>query len=117
MNLVEQAENYTIYACTALSVQYVLQVSTLLEQCLATDGEAAVSRVVMDDIIHMACGRDEILRGEGLEVRVEEDLHPELIFHIPGEGYSGEMMVGVPSGLREFLQPMISAGIYTYVCV
>lgn len=87
-----------------------VQVSTLLELCLATDGEAVVTRAVVDNLIHLARSRDEILQGDGLEVRVEEDNHPELLFHIPGEGYSGEVMSGVPSGLQEFLQPMISAG-------
>ena len=77
---------------------------------MATDGEATVNRAIMDELIHLAHGRDEILRGEGLEVRVEEDINPELLFHIPGERYSGEVVTGVPSGLQEFLQPMISAG-------
>ena len=42
-------------------------------------------------------------------MRLEEDPHQEL-FHIPSEGYSSEMVTGLPSGLQEFLQPMISAG-------
>ena len=91
--------------------------STLLELCLATDGETAVNRAVVDNLVHLARARDEVLQGEGLEVRVEEDLHPELLFRIPGEGYSGEVMTGVPSGLQEFIQPMISAGeASTYWC-
>ena len=64
------------------------QVSALLEFCLATDGEAVVNKTLADSLIHLARTRDEALRGEGLEVRVEEDVHPELLFHIPGEGYS-----------------------------
>ena len=77
---------------------------------MATDGEAAVNKSLVDGIVHLARGRDDTLRGEGLEVRAEEDLHPELLFHIPREGYSSETITGVPGGLQEFLQPMISAG-------
>ena len=43
-------------------------------------------------------------------MRLEEDPHQELMFHIPSEGYSSEMVTGLPSGLQEFLQPMISTG-------
>ena len=111
-----ESSEIEMYCQTVHSILYIylhihdMQVSTLLELCLATDGEAAVGRAVVDDIIHLALGRDEILRGEGLEVRVEEDHNPELLFHIPTEGYSGEVVTGVPDGLQEFLQPMISAG-------
>ena len=83
-------------------------ISTLLEFCLATDGEGAVNKTLTDDLVHLARGRDDILRGEGLEVRLEEDPHQELLFHIPSEGYSSEMVTGLLSGLQEFLQPMIS---------
>jgi afadin len=88
-----------------------LQMSTLLELCMATDGEVAVNKTLVDDLVHLARGRDDILRGEGLEVQLEEDLHAEHLFQIPGEGYSGETVSGVPGGLQEFLQPMISAGL------
>ena len=94
-----------------------------MEFCLATDGEPAVNKSLVDNLIHLARGRDEALREEGSEVRVEEDLHPELLFHIPGEGFSGEMVTGIPSNLQEFLQPMINAGMYiycilcTYICL
>ena len=86
------------------------KVAALLDVCVATDGEAAVSKGLVDDLVHLAQGRDDVLRGEGLEVRLEEDLHPEHLFQIPVEGYSGETVTGVPSGLQEYLQPMISAG-------
>ena len=77
---------------------------------MATDGEGAVNKTLTDDLIYLAHGRDDILRGEGLEVQLEEDPHQELLFHIPSEGYSSEMVTGLPTGLQEFLQPMISAG-------
>ena len=86
------------------------KVSALLDLCVVTDGEAAVNKDLVDDLVHLARGRDDVLRGEGLEVRLEEDLHPEPHFEIPGEGYSGETVTGIPNGLQEYLQPMISAG-------
>ena len=77
---------------------------------MATDGEAAVNKTLVNDLMQLARGRDEVIRGEGLEVRTEEDVHPELMYHTPGDGYSSETITGIPDGLQEYLQPMISAG-------
>ena len=90
----------------------------MLHLCTTTDGETAVNKVLEDKLIRLAEGhRDEALRREGKEAELEEDPHQELLFQIPVEGYSGDSVVGVPSGLREFLQPMISAGEYIHVPV
>ena len=78
---------------------------------MQSDGETTVSKTLADELIRTArLHRDETLRAEGQEVAVEEDPNPELIFHIPAEGYSSECITGTPVGLQEFLQPMISAG-------
>ena len=112
---------HNVHDCTCISMyMYIgfssisLQMSTLLELCVATDGEAVVNKTLVDDLVHLARGRDDILRGEGLDVQLEEDLHAEHLFQIPGEGYSGETVSGVPGGLQEFLQPMISAGMWSH---
>ena len=77
-----------------------------------------MNKTLIEDLVRLARGhRDEALQGEGQEVGLEEDPHPELLFHIPKDGYSGETVTGLPASLLEFLQPMISAGwchIYVY---
>ena len=53
---------------------------------------------------------DEIARSEGQEVRLEEEPDLQLPFLLPDDGYSSEKIRGVPPGLKEFLDPLITPG-------
>lgn len=55
---------------------------------------------------------DELARSEGREVKLEEDSDLQLPFLLPEDGYSCDIVRGVPAGLQEFLQPLIQAGTF-----
>ena len=55
---------------------------------------------------------DELLRSEGREVRLEEDQDLQLPFLLPEDGYSCDIVKGVPSGLADFLLPVTNTGWY-----
>ena len=54
---------------------------------------------------------DELARSDGREVKLEEDVELQLPFLLPEDGYSCDVVRGVPQGLTEFLQPLQSAGL------
>lgn len=54
---------------------------------------------------------DELARSDGREIKLEEDVELQLPFLLPEDGYSCDVVRGVPQGLTEFLQPLQSAGL------
>ena len=53
---------------------------------------------------------DELIRTDGREVQLEEDAELQLPFLLPEDGYSCDIIRGVPQGLQEFLQPLEGTG-------
>lgn len=94
--------------CSKLNSQ---QVSTLLHNCSLSEGEVAVNPAFASELIVLAqAHRDEALQNDGLEINLEEDPNLELPFLIPQQGYSCDNIVGIPPGLQDYFEPMISAG-------
>ena len=58
----------------------------------------------------IVCKVDQQLQAEGIEVNLQEDPNLDLPFLIPEQGYSCDVMKGVPVGLEEYLEPPIAAG-------
>nr|CAD7265746.1 unnamed protein product [Timema shepardi] len=54
---------------------------------------------------------DELARSDGREIRLEEDAELQLPFLLPEDGYSCDVVRGVPQGLAEFLAPLQQAGL------
>ncbi|CAB0005899.1 unnamed protein product [Nesidiocoris tenuis] len=54
---------------------------------------------------------DELARSDGREVRLEEDPELALSFLLPDDGYSCEVVRGVPPGLVDFIAPLQQAGL------
>lgn len=54
---------------------------------------------------------DELARSEGKSVRLEEDPDLQLPFLLPEDGYSIDHVRGIPTGLADFLEPIMSAGV------
>lgn len=54
---------------------------------------------------------DELARAEGREVRLHEDPAPPLQLLLPDDGFSCDVVQGVPSGLADFLQPLQASGL------
>ena len=52
----------------------------------------------------------DLTQGDGTELNLEEDPNLELSFLIPQHGYSCDTFRGIPPGLQDFLEPMISGG-------
>ena len=47
---------------------------------------------------------------DGRPVPLEEDTELRLALIVPEDGYSCEIVKGVPTGLQEFLEPLLRAG-------
>lgn len=71
----------------------------------------AVNPVFASELVILAQShRDEALQNDGLELNLEEDPNLELPFLIPQLGYSCDTIRGIPPGLQDYFEPMISAG-------
>ena len=55
---------------------------------------------------------DAPIRSDGRDVKLEEDIQLQLPFLLPEEGYSCDIIRGVPPGLQEFLDPLAQTGNY-----
>lgn len=53
---------------------------------------------------------DELTQSDGREVKLDEDIQLQLPFLLPEEGYSSDIIRGVPPGLQEFLEPLCNIG-------
>ena len=55
---------------------------------------------------------DELTRSDGRDVRLEEEPDLQLPFLLPEDGYSCDIVRGVPNGLAEFLEPLSQSGMW-----
>lgn len=58
---------------------------------------------------------DELIKTDGREVRLDEDEQLQLPFLLPEDGYSCDIIRGVPQGLQEFLQLLIETGMLNFM--
>ena len=90
-----------------------LQLRQLLELYEPDRDEQEIPIELIDNAVAVAENTaDSLARGEGQEVRLEEEPDLHLPFLLPEDGYSSELIRGVPPGLREFLEPLIKPGKY-----
>ena len=54
---------------------------------------------------------DELIIKEGREIRLEEESDLQLPFLLPEDGYSCDIVRGIPTGLQEFVQTLVQARI------
>ncbi|XP_055943711.1 afadin-like isoform X2 [Argiope bruennichi] len=88
-----------------------LQLQTLLERYQPAEDEPHIPRELIESVVKVAENTaDEQARSEGREIKLEEDSDLQLPFLLPEDGYSCDIVRGVPAGLQEFLQPLIQAG-------
>ncbi|GFY73939.1 afadin [Trichonephila inaurata madagascariensis] len=87
-----------------------LQLQTLLERYQPSEDEPLIPRELIESVVKVAENTaDEQARSEGREIKLEEDSDLQLPFLLPEDGYSCDIVRGVPAGLQEFLQPLIQA--------
>ncbi|XP_072940434.1 afadin isoform X3 [Epargyreus clarus] len=81
-----------------------VQVRALLAPLAAPDAlDAAVA--------HTRASTDELYRADGREIRLEESMWLGAALLIPGDGFSAEVVRGVPPGLAEFVAPLQRGGL------
>ncbi len=88
-----------------------LQISALLENYIPSPGEPRIPYEEIQRVVAMArTTADELTRSDGREVRLEEEPDLQLPFLLPEDGYSCDIVKGVPNGLTEFVQPLAQSG-------
>ncbi|KAF5291704.1 hypothetical protein FQR65_LT11397 [Abscondita terminalis] len=96
-------------ACVKLNS---LQLRALLAQYKGEHGEQVAPTALLEQVARAAEGvADELARAEGREVRLHEDPAPPLQLLLPDDGFSCDVVQGVPVGLADFLQPLQASGL------
>ncbi|XP_067947814.1 afadin-like isoform X2 [Watersipora subatra] len=90
-----------------------LQLRVLLEQYHPEPGEMQkVPQDVIESVVSVARNTaDDLTRSEGREVSVEEEADLQLPFLLPEDGYSSDIVKGIPQGLADFLEPVMADGL------
>ncbi|CAH1226760.1 PPP1R9A [Branchiostoma lanceolatum] len=89
-----------------------MQLRALLEQYRPDPNEPRIPQDLIESVVSVAENTaDELTRSDGGDVRLEEDSDLQLPFLLPEDGYSCDIVRGVPTGLQEFLDPLVSAGL------
>ena len=88
-----------------------VQVQTLLHHCSLADTEQTINPAFAEQLILFAESHvDDAYRHEDEEPGLEEDPNVELPFSLPQRGYYTDSLKGIPSGLHDYLEPVISSG-------
>ncbi|XP_059614249.1 afadin isoform X5 [Phlebotomus argentipes] len=81
-----------------------LQMAALLSQ-------EPIPRSLVDTALRMAESvADELTLSDGREVRLEESTDTQLALLLPEDGFSCDVVRGIPAGLVDFLTPLQNAG-------
>ncbi|XP_048521194.1 afadin isoform X2 [Dendroctonus ponderosae] len=89
-----------------------MQLGALLMQYKAEPGEKIASPSLVEQAAKAAESvADELARAEGREVTLYEDPAPPLQLLLPDDGFSCDVVQGVPPGLADFLHPLKAAGL------
>ncbi|XP_054164184.1 afadin-like [Oppia nitens] len=88
-----------------------LQMRQILERYEPSANEPPIPREMIEALVKVAEVADEMARQEGRDVQLEEEPDLQLPFLLPEDGYSCEIVSGIPSGLIEFVQPMVQMGL------
>ncbi|XP_065164325.1 afadin isoform X5 [Atheta coriaria] len=89
-----------------------LQLRALLTQYKCEPGEIIASPQMLEQAARASEGvADELARAEGKEVRLHEDPSAPFQLLLPDDGYSCDVVQGVPAGLAEFLLPLQASGL------
>ncbi|XP_072396641.1 afadin isoform X2 [Diabrotica undecimpunctata] len=89
-----------------------MQLGALLLQYKAEPGEKIASPSLLEQASKAAESvADELARAEGREVTLYEDPAPTLQLLLPDDGFSCDVVQGVPPGLADFLHPLQASGL------
>ncbi|KMQ96158.1 afadin-like isoform x10 protein [Lasius niger] len=89
-----------------------LQVRALLQKYQPAADEPRLPAELIENVVRVAESvADTLARADGREIRLEEEPILGLALLLPEDGYSCEVIRGVPPGLAEFLAPLQRDGI------
>nr|CAH7751362.1 unnamed protein product [Callosobruchus chinensis] len=89
-----------------------MQVGALLMQYKPEPNEKIAAPSMLEQASKAAESvADELARAEGREVALFEEPAPALQLLLPDDGYSCDVVQGVPPGLADFLHPLQAAGL------
>lgn len=89
-----------------------LQVRALLQYYIPEDNEPHIPQALIDRMVAVAMNMaDDLAQSDGSEIHLEEHKDLQLPFLLPEDGYSCDIIRGVPNGLPEYLEPYTQAGI------
>ena len=93
------------------------QLRALLEQYEPDDSrEPPIPQELIERVVHMAEeNADQLTREDGREVMLEEDPDLQLPFLLPEDGYTSDVLRGVPAGLHDFIEPLQANGLCDFV--
>ncbi|ELT96969.1 hypothetical protein CAPTEDRAFT_228923 [Capitella teleta] len=75
-------------------------------------GEPRIPADLIDSVVAVAQNTaDELTRSDNREVKLMEDPDLQLPFLLPEDGYSCDIVKGVPNGLPDFIGPLSKAGL------
>ena len=100
-----------------------MQLRVLLEHYVPGQGEPHIPQELIESVVGVAeSTADELTRSDGRQVQLKEEPHLQLPFLLPEDGYSCDIVRGVPSGLADFLDPLCKTGecdvgVCVHVCV
>ncbi|XP_047366031.1 afadin isoform X1 [Vespa velutina] len=88
-----------------------LQVRALLQKYQPAADEPRLPAELIENVVRVAESvADTLARADGREIRLEEESTLALALLLPEDGYSCEVIRGVPPGLVEFLSPLQQEG-------
>ncbi|XP_055361973.1 afadin [Betta splendens] len=94
-----------------------LQLHTLLSNYLYATNEPKIPHDVITAVVTAAeASADNLIRGEGRDIQLEESLDLHLPFLLPEGGYSCDTVRGVPPGFTDFLEPICQKGLCSLTC-
>nr|XP_012220775.1 PREDICTED: afadin isoform X9 [Linepithema humile] len=89
-----------------------LQVRALLQKYQPATDEPRLPAELIENVVRVAESvADTLARADGREIRLEEEPVLGLALLLPEDGYSCEVIRGVPPGLAEFLAPLQRDGL------
>ncbi|XP_063220039.1 afadin isoform X2 [Bacillus rossius redtenbacheri] len=89
-----------------------LQLRALLTKYQPAPDEPRIPQELIENVVRAAENvADELARSDGREIHLEEAAELKLPFLLPEDGYSCDVVRGVPQGLAEFLLPLQQAGL------
>lgn len=89
-----------------------LQVRALLQKYQPAADEPRLPAELIENVVRVAESvADTLARADGREIRLEEEVTLALTLLLPEDGYSCEVIRGVPPGLAEFLAPLQRDGL------